>query len=110
MATRSFWVTKANEDHLDHYAKEWQQFFALDENGQHCLEYICFQRAKVVDYTEAPAIYLPYPVVVAMLHRFEKGSFWFHDKIVPVDANLVSQIIGLPSMKVATGHVYAWAP
>lgn len=40
-------------------------------------------------------MYLPYPIIVNIIHHFKNGSFWFHDKVIPVDRNLINQSIGL---------------
>eukprot|EP01018_Ginkgo_biloba_P013813 Gb_07864 [translate_table: standard] len=67
MATRSFWVTKANEDHLGHYTQEWQQLSAVNENGQHNPGYLALRQAKV-----------------------------FRDKITLVDGELITKITRVP--------------
>eukprot|EP01018_Ginkgo_biloba_P037783 Gb_23314 [translate_table: standard] len=48
------------------------------------------------DYAKAPVLYLPYPIMVEMLHRFENGSFWFQDNVVLVDEDLIHHITRLP--------------
>eukprot|EP01018_Ginkgo_biloba_P026698 Gb_31717 [translate_table: standard] len=56
MAVKSFWVTEGNDDHLSHYAQEWQQFSAVNENGQHNLGYLALQQAKVIVLVDGESI------------------------------------------------------
>eukprot|EP01018_Ginkgo_biloba_P012249 Gb_08086 [translate_table: standard] len=44
----------------------------------------------------APMLYLPYPMMVEILCRFESGAFWFQDHIVLVDGELIAGITKLP--------------
>eukprot|EP01018_Ginkgo_biloba_P012207 Gb_40144 [translate_table: standard] len=96
IATQSFWVIDGIEDHLNHYTQEWEQFTAENAKGQHHLEYICLMHSGIVDYASALILYLPYPIVVKMLRRFENGSFWFQDKMVSINEGLIDHITGLP--------------
>eukprot|EP01018_Ginkgo_biloba_P031730 Gb_23001 [translate_table: standard] len=75
MATWSYWVTEVVEDHLDHYAKEWEQFTIENGEGQLCQKYMWLLQSGIVHYAEAPVLYLPYLIIVEMLSRFENGAF-----------------------------------
>lgn len=81
ITTRSFWITDRVEDHMDHYVQEWEQFTAENAKGHLCLEYICLIQSGIVDYAKAPVLYLPYPIVVEMLHRFENGYDQSHYRV-----------------------------
>eukprot|EP01018_Ginkgo_biloba_P037855 Gb_08116 [translate_table: standard] len=89
-------TTEALEDSLDTYNQEWEQFTAEDASGQPRLEFLDLMRWGIVDYARAPILYLPYPIVVEMLRRFENNSFWYQDKVVQVNEELIHHITGLP--------------
>eukprot|EP01018_Ginkgo_biloba_P036687 Gb_02900 [translate_table: standard] len=50
----------------------------------------------VLAYLQAPVLFLPYPIIIEMLRRFDNGAFWFFDKVVPIEAPLINQITGWP--------------
>eukprot|EP01018_Ginkgo_biloba_P036689 Gb_02901 [translate_table: standard] len=96
MATQSFWMPEVVEDSLDTYSQEWEQFIVEDAIGQPCQDYLDLMHSGVIDYARAPIMYLPYPIVVEMFRRFENDSFWFQDKVIQVNEELINHITGLP--------------
>eukprot|EP01018_Ginkgo_biloba_P006823 Gb_38724 [translate_table: standard] len=73
-----------------------EQFTAKDTVDQLRLQYLDLIHSGITDYARAPVLYLPYPIVVEMLRHFENDSFWFQDKVVQVNEELIPHITGLP--------------
>eukprot|EP01018_Ginkgo_biloba_P036161 Gb_27868 [translate_table: standard] len=119
----SWETTKALEGSSDLYAQEWERFTVEDATGQSHGEFVDLLHSGVVDYAMAPTLYLPYPIVVEMLHRFEDNAFCItHEgakwatrfstrRLVGIEANTyLSHQWVVVATKLVEGNVYAWAP